>query len=71
MSEVIKLIEYAELGGFHLYIENGELKVSNASKLTPHLYELLGMYKEEIMSVIEKWSAIKIWQLEGEMLNNG
>ena len=71
MSEVIKLIEYAELGGFHLYIENGELKVSNASKLTPHLYELLGMYKEEIMSVIEKWSAIKTWQLEGEMLNNG
>lgn len=64
MSEVIKLIEYAELGGFHLYIEHGELKVSNASNLTPHLYELLGMYKDEIMSVIERWNVINTWQLE-------
>ena len=56
MTEVIKLIEYAELSGFRFYPNGDKLTVKNGSNLPYQLKRLLTFYKNEIIHILESQS---------------
>jgi len=49
MIEIIKLIEYGELSGFSLSINNDKLRVRNGSNLPYHLKQMLMIHKDSIL----------------------
>jgi len=60
MIEIIKLIEYAELSGFSLSVNNDKLRVRNGSNLPYHLKQMLMVHKDDILQ-----------QLGGMVQNDG
>lgn len=53
MNEIIKLIEYAELAGFHLTINGDKLSVGNGSNLPYQLKKMLTIHKEDVIKALE------------------
>ncbi|HLR60542.1 MAG TPA: hypothetical protein VK094_08745 [Pseudogracilibacillus sp.] len=49
MTEIIKLIEYAELSGFPLSVNQDKLRVANGSNLPYHLKQMLQLHKKDII----------------------
>lgn len=57
MSEVKKLIEYAELAGFPLSPNGDKLTVKNGTNLPYQLKRLLSLYKNEIIEILNSRAA--------------
>ncbi|WP_077705511.1 hypothetical protein [Virgibacillus dokdonensis] len=54
MIGIIKLIDYAELAGFSLSVNEDRLIVNNGTNLPYYLKRLLVTYKNEIIQVLEE-----------------
>ncbi len=54
MDEILKLIEYAEVAGFHLYSNGDKLTVKNGSNLPYQLKRLLTIYKDDILTELKE-----------------
>lgn len=49
MNEINLLIDYAELSGFSLSINQDKLRVNNGSNLSYHLKQMLMVHKDDIL----------------------
>lgn len=49
MIETQKLIEYSELSGFSLSVNEDKLRVTNGSILPYHLKQMLQVHKDDIL----------------------
>lgn len=49
MIEIIKLVEYAELSGFSLSVNDDKLRVKNGSNLPYYLKKMLTIHKSDIL----------------------
>lgn len=52
MTEIHKLIEYAEISGFPLSANGDKLSVGNGSNLPYHLKRLLIIHKNDILQIL-------------------
>jgi len=54
MIEIVKLIEYAELAGFPLFVQDGQLIAKNGKNLPFHLKEQITIHKDDVIFLLEE-----------------